>query len=194
MPARNVAATIAIATSILVGCGSDDTSREPVSSAPTNAASTFNDADVEFAQGMIAHHEQAVEMAEIALDPAVGASAPVVDLARRIQGAQDPEIELMTTWLTSWGKPVSMDTSGGHDMSTMEGMMSADDMDSLAASTGTQFDEMWLTMMIAHHEGAVTMSQAVGNDGTNADVDALAAQIISAQQGEIAEMNALLGQ
>ena len=103
---------------------------------------------------MIAHHEQAIEMAEIALDPNTGASAEVVDLATRIQAAQDPEVELMTGWLTAAGESVTMDTSDGHDMSSMDGMMTADQMDAMAAMTGAEFDQMWLEMMIAHHEGA----------------------------------------
>ena len=74
------------------------------STAGSAAASELNAAEVEFAQGMIAHHEQAIEMAEIALDPNVGASPQVVDLATRIKGAQDPEVELMTGWLTAAGR------------------------------------------------------------------------------------------
>ena len=107
---------------------------------------------------MIAHHEQAIEMAEIAQDPARQAGAEVVALAGRIEAAQDPEIELMTGWLEAWGQPVQMDTSDGHDMSEMTGMMSAEDMDALATKTGTEFDDMWLTMMVEHHEGAIEMA------------------------------------
>lgn len=152
----------------------------------------MNAADVEFAQGMIAHHEQAIEMAEIALDPNVGASPQVVDLATRIKGAQDPEVELMTGWLTAAGEPVAMDTSEGHDMSTMDGMMTADQMDAMAAMTGTEFDQMWLEMMIAHHQGAISQSETVKAEGSNPDVLALADQIITAQQAEITEMQNLL--
>ena len=141
---------------------------------------------------MIAHHEQAIEMAEIALDPNIGASPEVVDLATRIKGAQDPEVELMTGWLTAAGEPVAMDTSEGHDMSSMDGMMTAEQMDAMAAMTGAEFDQMWLEMMIAHHEGAISQSQTVKADGSNADVLALADQIITAQQAEITEMQALL--
>jgi uncharacterized protein (DUF305 family) len=187
---------IAIAlTATLAACGSDDTA---TSDSATDAASsatgevTLNKADIEFAQGMIAHHEQAIEMAEIALDPASGARAEVIDLATRIQAAQDPEVELMTGWLTAAGESIAMDTSDGHDMSSMEGMMTADQMDEMAAMTGADFDQMWLEMMIAHHEGAVSQSETVKADGSNADVLLLADQIITAQQAEITEMQALL--
>jgi uncharacterized protein (DUF305 family) len=161
-------------------------------SAGAGAAADFNDADVVFAQGMIAHHEQAIEMADIALDPNIGASQEVQDLATRVKDAQDPEIELMTEWLTAWGQPVPMDTSGGHDMSSMEGVMSVEEMDALGAAAGAEFDSMWLEMMIRHHEGAVAMAETVKASGSNADVLGLAEQIITAQKAEIEEMQALL--
>ncbi len=190
---------IALATTLtLAACGSDDSASPDTTAAAVEApagtagAVALNAADIEFAQGMIAHHQQAVEMAEIALDPNVGAGPEVIDLATRIQAAQEPEIELMTAWLTAAGESVSMDMSEGHDMSSMEGMMSAEDMDALAASTGTVFDQMWLEMMIAHHEGAISQSETVKANGSNPDVLALADQIITAQQAEITEMRALL--
>jgi uncharacterized protein (DUF305 family) len=197
---RFAAPSIAIAlTAVLAACGSDD----PASSATTamtvpdntsgaDVAATLNDADTEFAQGMIAHHEQAIEMAEIALDPNVGASAEVVELATRIKGAQDPEVELMTGRLTAAGQPVEMDTSAGHDMMSMEGMMTAEQMDAMASLTGSEFDQMWLEMMIAHHQGAISQSQSLKSNGSNPEVLALADRIITAQQAEIAEMQLLL--
>ena len=194
---RLAAPTIALALVVtLAACGSDDSSSANTaavdSSSGSGASVALNAADIEFAQGMIAHHEQAIEMAEIALDPNVGASPEVVDLATRIMGAQDPEVDLMTGWLTAAGEPVAMDASEGHDMSSMEGMMTAEQMDSMAAMTGADFDKMWLEMMIAHHEGAVSQSQTVKANGSNADVLALADTIIGAQQAEITEMQALL--
>ena len=195
---RFVAPAIAVAlTATLAACGSDESpsaDTAPATEAPSgsNATVALNAADIEFAQGMIAHHEQAIEMAEIALDPNVGASPEVIDLATRIKGAQDPEVELMTGWLTAAGEPVVMDTSGGHDMSSMDGMMTAEQMDAMAAMTGAEFDQMWLEMMIAHHEGAISQSESVKSNGSNPDVLALADQIITAQQREITEMQALL--
>ena len=183
-------------TAALAACGSDESSSVASSTVASTGGTAgtvaLNAADIEFAQGMIAHHEQAIDMAEIALDPNIGASPAVIDLATRIKGAQDPEVELMTGWLTAAGEPVAMDTSEGHDMSSMEGMMSAEQMDAMAAMTGADFDQIWLQMMIAHHEGAVSQSQTVKANGSNADVLALADQIITAQQAEITEMQALL--
>lgn len=197
---RLAAPSIALAlTAVLTACGSDDapsadTSPAAVTEVPAGSAATvdLNEADIEFAQGMIAHHEQAIEMSEIALDPNAGAGAEVVDLATRIQAAQEPEIDQMTAWLTAAGESVTMDMSDGHDMSSMEGMMSVEQMDTLSASTGAEFDQMWLEMMIAHHEGAISQSETVEANGSNPDVLALADQIIADQQGEIAEMQALL--
>ena len=195
MKLRHLPVLTVVVAAALAACGSDNTTSSDPTAATSAAAATeaaLNEADVEFAQGMIAHHEQAIEMAEIALDPAVGASAEVVDLATRIQAAQDPEVALMTGWLEAAGESVTMDTSDGHDMSSMPGMMTADQMDEMAAMTGAEFDQMWLTMMIAHHEGAVSQSETVKADGSNADVLVLADQIIAAQQAEINEMKALL--
>jgi len=194
---RLVAPALALAAT-LSACGSDDSSSTdsaPVTTASSGSGATvaLGEADIEFAQGMIAHHEQAIEMAEIALDPDIGASPEVIDLATRIKGAQDPEVELMTGWLTAAGEPIAMDMSDGHDMSSMDGMMSAEQMDSMAGMTGPEFDRTWLEMMIAHHEGAISQSETVKSEGSNAEVLALADEIIAAQQIEITEMQALLG-
>ena len=185
---------------VLSACGGDDESSLPQASVAetsaavdsTGAAASFNDSDVVFAQSMIRHHEQAIEMADIALDPSVAAGPEVVDLANRINAAQDPEIQVMTQWLTAWDQPVEMDTTGEHGMDNMDGMMTAEEMDALAGMTGPDFDRMWMEMMIAHHEGAIAMAQTVQAAGSNPDVIALAGEIISAQQGEIDEMQALL--
>ena len=85
-----------------------------------------------------------------------------------------------------------MAAGDGHDMSSMDGMMTAEEMDNMAVMTGTAFDQTWLEMMIAHHNGAISQSETVKTKGSNADVLALADQIIAAQQGEITEMKALL--
>ena len=191
MKLRILAVTAAVVgTLIFAACGSDSKSASEGTAAP--ATGEFNDADVTFAQGMIAHHEQAIEMSDIALDPTVGASAEVGELATRIKAGQDPEITLMTGWLGAWGQPVTMDMSEGHDMSSMEGMMSVEEMDALGALTGTEFDKAWLEMMIRHHKGAIAMALTVKANGSNPDVLALADQVIAAQQGEIVEMEALL--
>jgi uncharacterized protein (DUF305 family) len=189
----------------LAACGGDDGSTDTGPAATSDTGSDdagasdtgdgvaeFSEADVFFAQHMIPHHEQAIEMSEIALDPAIGASDSVRALATEIEGAQDGEIDLMTQWLTSWGEPVEMDLTDDHSMESMQGMMTVEQMDALAATTGAAFDTLWLEMMIEHHRGAVAMAEDVVADGTNSDVAALAGEIITAQEAEIAEMEALL--
>ena len=193
---RFVVAPVAAGALLLSACGSGSANSSAESSSSASAGEVtgdFNDADVLFAQGMIPHHEQAVEMAALALDPAAGASAEIQALATQIQGAQDPEIELMAGWLQVWGQPMDMDgVDDMADMEGMDGMMSAEDMAGLATLTGAEFDTAWAEMMIAHHEGAITQAQTVKAAGSNADVLVLADEIITAQQAEIDEMKALL--
>jgi uncharacterized protein (DUF305 family) len=177
----------------LAACSDEETpSAEPVGSTGEPAADVFNDADVAFAQGMIPHHEQAVEMAAVALEPTVEASPDVQDLATRIKAAQEPEVALMTDWLTAWGEPVEMGAADGHDMETMAGMMTDDEMHALEEARGAAFDELWLEMMIRHHEGAIATAEGVKADGENPDIARLADQIVAAQQAEIDEMEAVL--
>ena len=171
------AETISIDTTPVDSVAADAAAADTI---PADAA--FNAGDVTFAQGMIPHHQQAVEMSTIALDPARNAGTAVKDLATRIQGAQDPEIKLMTGWLAEWGQPVD----------GMGGMMTAAEMTALEAATGPAFDKLWLEMMVRHHQGAVTMSKTAETDGKAAVVKELAAKIVSAQEGEIAEMQKLL--
>ena len=182
----------------LAACG--DNAQSSSSSSPMQtvagaapAPADFNTADVQFAQSMIPHHQQAVAMADIALDPSVGAGPQVIDLATRIKGAQDPEIAMMSGWLTSWEQPMKMDTSMSQDMHLMDGMMTDDEMAGLHNLKGAEFDTMWMQMMIRHHTGAIAMAQTVKTSGMNADVVALAGQVISAQQSEIDEMKTILG-
>ncbi len=177
----------AVAALLLAGCGSQS---------DTDAG--HDGADVTFAQQMVPHHQQAVEMADLALDPSRGASAEVSDLATRIRAAQKPEIEELTGFLESWGEDVpSGDHSGhgGHDMASMKdmaGMMTDEQMARLADSAGPDFDRLWLQMMIEHHEGAVEMAETEIADGQDAQAKALARAIVDAQKAEITEMNRLL--
>ncbi|CAN5452787.1 hypothetical protein BH18ACT3_BH18ACT3_27710 [soil metagenome] len=183
-----VAAVLAIG---LVACGDDDDTASS-STSESSVAAEFNDADVEFARGMIPHHRQAVEMAAIALDPSVEAGADVQDLATRIEEAQDPEIELMTGFLAAWGQDASGETAGSQGMDEMDGMMTDEEMQSLADLRGNEFDRTWMEMMTEHHEGAIAMAEIEISDGDNPDAMALAEQITDAQQAEIDEMRTLL--
>ena len=177
---------------LLTACGgsNDSTSADDAASA---AVTSHNDADVMFAQGMIPHHEQAIAMAQMAVTRAT--DSDVVDLANQIQDAQQPEIDTMTRWLTSWDE--SADDMGGMDHSSMgqggmTGMMTPEDMRALTQASGAGFDQMWLEMMIEHHEGAIDMAQTELADGENAAAKSLAHDIIDAQQAEITTMKGLL--
>lgn len=157
--------------------------------AGVEVSAEFAEADLTFVREMIRHHEQAIEMAELALAPGAEASADVTAFATRVADAQRSEIDLMTGWLTTWGEPLA----GAHDMDAMDGMMSDADMEGLAQQAGEIFDITWLVMMIEHHQGALAMAETVQEEGTNPEVAALAAEISAAQQAEIEEMNGLLG-
>ena len=169
-----------LAVTLLSGCGQSSTSE----------TADFNDADVMFAQMMIPHHEQAIEMSEIALDPASGASAAIQDLAIRIRDAQDPEIELMKGFLATWGAPLNPEDGMDHS-SMMEGMLTVEELDELAGLQGSEFDTRWAQAMIAHHKGAVAMAEDVLADGKNPETRKLAEEIIANQQAEIDELTPL---
>ncbi|PKH41765.1 Uncharacterized conserved protein, DUF305 family [Nocardioides alpinus] len=172
----------------LTACGGGDS---------TSAASgDHNDQDVTFATEMIPHHAQAVQMAEMAL--ANAESQDVKDLAEDISAAQGPEIEQMSSWLETWGEDVP-DTDGGGmggmdhgGTDGMPGMMSSGQMDELDSASGSAFDEMFLSMMIEHHEGAIEMAQTEQADGESPDAIDLAETIEETQAAEIETMKAIL--
>jgi uncharacterized protein (DUF305 family) len=194
-------ATAVAAALALTACGSDDGGSDTAAADTSASASAeagadaHNEQDVSFAQGMIPHHQQAVQMAGMAADQA--SSAEVKDLAARIDKAQDPEIETMSGWLKAWGEDVPADMPGmdhgdsGH--SGMPGMMDTEDMDELMKASGKGFDTMFLTMMVEHHEGAVEMATTEKEKGQYGPATKLADDIITAQTTEIEEMNKLLG-
>jgi len=188
---RTIVVSVVSGVVLLAACGSDHGGHS-AASVEVSPDAAFNAADVMFAQGMIPHHQQAIEMADMALDPAVGAGPEVLDLATRIKAGQDPEIAQMTTWLADWDQPKAMDLSDGHTMDGMDGMLSADEMKELAALRGAEFDTVWMEGMIRHHEGAITMAEDVAAKGKQPEVKTLAEQIVAAQRAEIDEMRALL--
>ncbi|MEU7832952.1 DUF305 domain-containing protein [Nonomuraea sp. NPDC049129] len=201
-----VVATSGAALILLTACGGTDSASmdgkdmSTMSSAPaatsasaqatSQAAATFNDADVMFAQMMIPHHQQAVEMAELAETRA--SDKEVKELAAKIKAAQDPEIQTMKGWLTGWGKPLpsgGMDQGMGHDM---PGMMSAADMKKLEDAKGTAFDKGFAELMIAHHNGAIDMARTEQSQGSNPEAKELAKAIENAQQTEVEQMKKIL--
>ncbi len=165
----------------------------------------FTDADVRFMTDMIGHHAQAVAMSNLA--PTNGASSSVRLLASRIINAQRDEIALMQRWLRDRNQPVPevhidgyklmVHGPGGHaHHAHMPGMLSDAQMDSLAAARDAQFDRLFLTYMIAHHKGAVTMVDtlfATNGAGQDSDVFKFASDVQVDQRTEVARMERMLG-
>ncbi len=174
-----------VIAALVAGCGGDE-------------AKDHNAQDVTFAQEMIPHHTQAVEMADLA---ATRASDPrVTALAAKIKGAQDPEIKTMTGWLTSWDEPVTPSGGGmaGHSMGGSSGssggmgMMSDGEMKALEASSGAAFDRQFLTRMTEHHTGAIEMAETQLAKGKFEPAKQLATSIRDSQKAEVAEMQGIL--
>lgn len=199
---RACLAAVAVSAALtLTACGGDSDAGESAPAKTSSAAKSsadsagaHNDQDVSFAQGMIPHHQQAVEMAGMVDGRA--SSAEVKDLAARIEKAQGPEIETMTGWLKTWGEqvPEAMPGMDHSAHSGMAGMMDSADMEKLKKASGKDFDSMFLTMMIEHHEGAVEMATTEKAKGESPDATAVAGDIITAQNAEISEMKKLLGE
>jgi len=190
---NRITAALVTGALLFTACGGHDMSDMSTGSTDTNVTNSesgFNDADVMFAQMMIPHHEQALELADMALDPTLMASEQVKALASQIKAAQDPEIDVMTQWLTEWDQPL-MDMSEDHSMA-MEGMLSIDELGALGQLTGEEFDQAWVSAMIAHHKGAIKMADTVKAEGESALVQELADAIIQAQKLEIDTLELLL--
>lgn len=198
-PARRIAAVGVVAAGALAlsACGSDSDgmsgmdhggNKSSASATATAEAGDFNDADVTFAQSMIPHHQQAVEMAQLADGRA--SDSEIKDVAAKIEKAQDPEINTMTGWLQSWGKPTAMGDMPGMDMG--DGMMSDKDMKDLKAMKGTEFDKMFAQMMIDHHNGAIAMARTEKKSGKNADAKEMADGIVTGQSAEVKQLQGIL--
>ena len=181
---KTLLATVGAAALLLAaGCSGVNKDANP------DAASSHNEADIAFAQMMIPHHQQAVEMADLAETRAE--SQEVKDLAAAIEAAQDPEIQTMQGWLKSW------DAEGkSHEMShgDMPGMVDDKTIGELGKATGAEFDRLFLTSMIAHHEGAIAMAESEKSDGVHKGALRLADAIIKTQTAELKQMQRLLAQ
>ena len=145
-------------------------------------SSEYSSDELMFAQMMIPHHEQAVTMSELALENTT--NQDVIALATAIRDAQGPEIKQMQGWLD--GKS----DSHMHDME-MGGMLTEAELKELASLKDAAFDQMFLTAMIAHHEGALDMVSMI-EDSTKAEVKKLYNNIVTSQSAEIETMKALL--
>jgi len=190
------AAAFAAATALspmLSGCSTGSEDKPPAASSAENSpVDAHNDADVMFAQMMIPHHQQALELS--ALVPERSTDPQVVALAAAIAGEQQPEIDFMTSTLRQWGvDPGGMSHPSGHGGTTMKGMVDGNTLARLKSLTGPEFDTLWMQSMIAHHQGAIGMARAEVDAGKNPEMTALAGSIITAQQAEIDRMTQMLG-
>jgi uncharacterized protein (DUF305 family) len=155
-----------------------------VESASGVNTSDFSGVDIMFAQMMIPHHQQAIDMSSLAVSRAL--SPEVKALALKISAEQGPEIEQMRSWL----KAANAATEMGHQMS-MDGMLSDAELERLTNASGEEFDQLFILGMIAHHEGAIEMAQMVV-DSKNPEARELGTTVIKIQTLEIAELKALL--
>lgn len=193
----------------LSACGGSSEEAE----APQKLSETeHNKADVAFATDMIQHHAQAMSMVDLTMDRPL--EPEVQELADAIRAAQGPEIETMSGWLQEWGEEVPStmrdhvngghEGHGGEDESSMSdsmegmdhdmpGMMSAEDMEALEKASDAEFQDMWLEMMIEHHEGAIEMSETEQDEGRFKPAVDLAGTIIESQSAEIDTMEKILG-
>lgn len=175
---------------------------EAIYRARTDSARTrFTEADVRFMTGMIAHHAQAIVMAKLA--PTRGASPSVQTLAARIINAQEDEIATMQQWLRERGQPVpeihiegtTLMLHGADHAMHMAGMITPEQMRELEQARGAEFDRLFLTYMIQHHRGAVTMvNDLFKTDGAGQDeaVFKFASDVQVDQTTEIARMELML--
>lgn len=164
-----------------------------------------NSADFAYVQMMIEHHQQALVMTTLADEHAK--SSTVGRIAARIDAAQRPEIGVMQGWLKRHGGPREQDGHAGHegrtgheghagqgqgqDAGQMPGMATEAQLDQLRAARGERFDDLFLKLMITHHEGALTMATQVLSEGNNVLVEEMANDVVATQTAEIERMRKL---
>jgi uncharacterized protein (DUF305 family) len=153
----------------------------------------FTPADVRFMQGMIGHHQQALEMTELLKTRT--SSDDMRKLANRIELSQSDEIKMMQDWLTHRGQTLPDPHAHHHGGALMPGMLTAEEMARLAAAKGTEFDRLFLEFMIKHHAGALVMVEellAQPGGGQESEINAFASDVDADQRMEIDRMRALL--
>jgi uncharacterized protein (DUF305 family) len=159
-----------------------------------SASLPHTEADTKFMQGMIAHHLQAIEMAELVYRNSE--SEDMKTLARRIEVSQRDEIEMMKDWLAARGEAVpSEHAHHAGDHALMPGMLTAAEMERLAGAKGREFDRLFLEGMIKHHMGALTMVRelfATAGAGQDAEIFAFASDVDADQAMEIERMAVML--
>jgi len=173
---------------------------EPSKTLPSSTRATLPplaNADVEFMQGMIMHHQQAVEMT--ALIGSHTEDKDVRTLGAKISSSQADEIRFMQRWLATRGQATSMEMAGmdmaGKSMPQMPGMLTPEQMAALRKARGAEFDHLFLTGMIQHHNGALVMVKDLfdtAGAGQDAELFNFASDVDNTQRAEIRIMQKLL--
>jgi uncharacterized protein (DUF305 family) len=145
----------------------------------------YTGADIMFLQMMIPHHQQAIDISNLAMKSSQ--DAELIELAKIIARDQAAEIKQMKAWLTDAGASEDM----GHSMDGMGGMLNDDELAALSAATGKEFDVLWLKGMTEHHDGAIHMTQMI-EDAQNADIKAFGTKVIKDQSEQIDQMKKML--
>ena len=148
-------------------------------------STSLNSSDIMFLQMMIPHHQQAVDISNLAISKS--RNQELVTLAKTILTAQTAEIAQMKSWLAAAGADLDM----GHEMHGMSGMLSDTELAELSNASGSNFDRLWLTGMIAHHDGAIDMTKML-EETKDPEIKAFGENVIKVQSAEIAQMKALL--
>jgi uncharacterized protein (DUF305 family) len=178
---------------IVPGKPGEEASTIPPGKATQAPATPPSDADIEFVQGMIAHHQQAIWMSDLA--PERASSTDVKELASRISDVQGLEIGAMNRWLSKNAIPTVDPTAPGHhggDHGSMPGMATQEQLQALQNAKGTAFDTQWLQLMITHHEGAITMANEIRSTSLDDTVQKMADDIVVEQTDEIGIMRGWL--
>lgn len=182
---------------IVPGAPGEEASTIPPGKATPVEEEPPNDADVAFVQDMIVHHAQAIEMT--ALVPDRARREDVKGIADRIADTQGPEIDMMNRWLERYDKPVVVPDEpgrhGGHggvEHADMPGMASEEQLRELRDAHGEAFDTLFLRLMVAHHQGALTMVEQVRKAGVNVRAQEIADDVAVTQTDEIHRMRGML--
>ncbi|AUI57052.1 DUF305 domain-containing protein [Amycolatopsis sp. BJA-103] len=209
---KSLTSALLVAAFVVSGCTGDESPAEPASSAPviipgkpgeqagTGSPGPVNrdqagEADVEYMTMMIPHHQQAKVMTDLV--PGKTANEQLKAIAGRISVAQDGEVAMMKTWLSDRGKPVPGEGhaghGGGHDHGLMPGMATEAQLADLRAASGPAFEKLFLDLMIAHHQGALTMAETQLGKGVEIKAQEMAQEVITGQSAEIERMRTMRG-
>lgn len=185
---------------LLVACGGgggDAQTGGRAAEAPviTGEPAGYNSADVTFASTMVPHHQQAIEMSNMALQRST--NPELIALANQTVATQQPEVNILNVFLVQWNENPDIRTDPGNvDEDTLEpsvpGMVDDATIAKLESLRGPEFDKLWLQSMIGQHQGAIAMAKSEIADGKNVDAIAIAETIVAGQEAQIGQMTRML--